>query len=235
MTIAELYLYVAKSYKNHEPSEFDGELWQLVFAGYDVETIKKAALFWKASSAQSQFMPTAQQLLEIINPSKKTLNADAAWSAAIKAGDEGATVVWTKRTQQAFLSAALPLLSMGDKVGARMAFKGAYDALHGGDEYIVSIGQDVDGRATATEQAVIENKITALHACAMGLPLSDDALRHAVKTEQLSWSQAGALRLNQNFNVLSLTTQAGDTPEKLGAVAAIKAFLKKKPAFVSIQ
>lgn len=53
-------------------------------------------------------------------------SADEAWSTAIQAGDEANTVVWTAETEKAYWAAS-HLLNAGDKVGARMAFREAYE------------------------------------------------------------------------------------------------------------
>lgn len=53
---------------------------------------------------------------------------DEAWSLAIGATDEAETVVWSDEMQQAF-AIARPVLDCGDKVGARMAFRDAYERI----------------------------------------------------------------------------------------------------------
>lgn len=54
--------------------------------------------------------------------------ADEAWAIALDAQDEACTVVWCGEIQQAF-AVARPVLDAGDKIGARMAFRNAYDRL----------------------------------------------------------------------------------------------------------
>lgn len=53
---------------------------------------------------------------------------DEAWSLAMGATDEAETVVWSDEMQQAF-SVARTVLDCGDKVGARMAFRDAYERI----------------------------------------------------------------------------------------------------------
>lgn len=53
---------------------------------------------------------------------------DEAWATALLSTDEAETVVWTSEIAQA-MAAAQPVLDVGDKVGARMAFKNAYERL----------------------------------------------------------------------------------------------------------
>lgn len=54
--------------------------------------------------------------------------ADEAWAIALRGQDERETVVWTEEIAGA-LTAARPILAAGDDIGARMAFRQAYDRL----------------------------------------------------------------------------------------------------------
>lgn len=51
-----------------------------------------------------------------------------AWAVALTSRDERETVVWTSEMAEAF-AVARPLMTSGDEVGARMAFKDAYKRL----------------------------------------------------------------------------------------------------------
>jgi len=55
-------------------------------------------------------------------------SANEAWAIALEATDEYKSVALTPQIQQA-LSVAQPVLSTGDKVGARMAFLSTYERL----------------------------------------------------------------------------------------------------------
>ena len=80
------------------------------------------------------------------------MGADAAWEVAMKSRlwDEDATIVVPAAVLMAF---PFGIWGMGDKVGARMAFKDAYPAALAkyGDEVEVSLGLHGDSRAGATE------------------------------------------------------------------------------------
>ncbi len=85
---------------------------------------------------------------------------DEAWSIALTGSDESETVVMTTEIQQA-MTAAAPILRLGDKVGARMAFISAYERLvtqaraeASPVSWRVSLGFDPVHRATAIESAV---------------------------------------------------------------------------------
>ncbi|MNQ87555.1 hypothetical protein D3C85_1027830 [compost metagenome] len=91
---------------------------------------------------------------------------DEAWSIALMAGDEVETVVMTAEVQQA-MSAAAPILKLGDRVGARMAFMSAYERLVTVARAVavpvtwsVSLGFDPTRRVTAIESAVRMQLIT---------------------------------------------------------------------------
>lgn len=91
---------------------------------------------------------------------------DEAWSIGLLSGDEIETVVMTAEIQQA-MTAAAPILRLGDKVGARMAFMGAYERLVATARaeatpvtWSVSLGFDPARRVTAIESAIRMQLIT---------------------------------------------------------------------------
>lgn len=113
--------------------------------------------------------------------------ADEAWMVALQAWDESATVVWTEETAQAF-AIARPSLEIGDKVGARMAFKAAYDRLaqeararKEPAHWSASLGWDVEARRIALEAAVLAGRLPASHATGLlPPPTADDRIAATV-------------------------------------------------------
>lgn len=98
---------------------------------------------------------------------------DEAWALALASRDEAETVVWTDEMAQAFLQCQTVLAS-GDEVGARMAFKDAYNRLVATARaenrpavWSVSQGWDVQRRAAAINQAVIAGRLPAPQAVAL--------------------------------------------------------------------
>lgn len=94
------------------------------------------------------------------------ISSDEAWAVAIEAQDERATVVWTLEAAKAFQEAK-PLLDMGDKIGARMAFKAAYErcvsqAMSDGKQpkSIPSFGHDSYAREAALSKAIQQGRIS---------------------------------------------------------------------------
>lgn len=93
--------------------------------------------------------------------------ADEAWAIAMLATDEAETVVWTSEIAQAW-EIAQPIFEGRDKVGARMAFRDAYDRLcRAGREtktpatWSVSIGWDAGRREAALTAAVVAGHLPA--------------------------------------------------------------------------
>lgn len=90
--------------------------------------------------------------------------ADEAW--AMIPQDESGSVVWSAEMARAF-GAALPLLEVGDKIAARMAFKESYARLVGQARdagipviWTPSIGHDPRQREAALQEAVRAGRMT---------------------------------------------------------------------------
>lgn len=106
-------------------------------------------------------------ILERIEEGDGRPGADEAWAIAISAQDEAETVVWTDEIAHAF-GVAKPILDARDKVGARMAFRDAYERMVRESRlacqpvrWVASIGHDPERRATALSAAVALRRIDA--------------------------------------------------------------------------
>lgn len=93
--------------------------------------------------------------------------ADEAWAIALTSRDEAETVVWTQEIAAAF-DVCRPVLDAGDEVGARMAFKDAYNRLvtearREGQPvaWTASLGWDIERREVALRSAVTRNQLAA--------------------------------------------------------------------------
>jgi hypothetical protein len=109
---------------------------------------------------------TLAAVLERIEEQDGRPGADEAWAIALGALDEAETVVWTDEMAQAF-AVARPVLDARDKVGARVAFRDAYDRLvrearEAGQrcKWVASIGHDASRRDVALTRAVERGRIT---------------------------------------------------------------------------
>jgi hypothetical protein len=92
--------------------------------------------------------------------------SEEAWAIALASADEAETVVWTEEIAQAY-AVASPILEARDKVGARMAFREAYerivrDAKAAGIQcvWVPSFGADPQRRALAIQAAIDAGRLS---------------------------------------------------------------------------
>lgn len=102
--------------------------------------------------------------------------ANEAWVLVLAAQDESDTVVWTEQIAEA-AGIAQPAIDAGDEVGARMAFRDAYDRiLRESPEpprWFPSLGSDIGRRTAAIDRAVRAGRLTQHHAAGL-LPAPSD-------------------------------------------------------------
>ncbi len=137
----------------------------------------RAALNAHAQDPQAgQFMPKIADIRRQIELRRDDGHPgpDEAWSIALPARDESASVVWTPLIRLAFLQVAVPLLDEGDKIAARKAFLERYEqdlaAARRRGEVAVwepSIGTDSQGREPAVQRAIEAGRLRADHAQAL--------------------------------------------------------------------
>jgi hypothetical protein len=99
------------------------------------------------------------------------LGAEEAWAMLPKS--EAESVVWSSEMAEAS-RISQPLLDDGDRIGARMAFKQAYDRLVAAArdagrpaDWQVSLGHDPHGRQQALREAVERGRLSLAHAQAV--------------------------------------------------------------------
>ncbi|WP_237673502.1 hypothetical protein [Vreelandella profundi] len=110
---------------------------------------------------------TLAAIIERLPSANAHLSGNEAWALALHSTDEQETVVWTSEIARAF-AAAKPVLSGGDKVGARMSFLAAYErglaaakAEARQPEWMVSLGHDPQRREIVLTDAVSAGKLPA--------------------------------------------------------------------------
>ncbi len=132
--------------------------WRVLSARMDIETMANAVDAHMADPQRGRFFPTPADLLHqcrdprFIHPA-----ADAAWAIALESMDEQASVILTPEIMQA-RSAALPVWESGDRIGARMAFRAAYEQVllqsNTAPRWQFSPGHDPQRRAEAAQRAL---------------------------------------------------------------------------------
>ena len=112
----------------YKPDETSEAIFFNALRSYDLQTVKAAFAAHCADPQRGRFAPVPADILAQIEGAAANdgrPEADEAWGVAVKAFDEDATIIWTEETAAAWC-AAKPIWDIGDKVGARVAFKAAY-------------------------------------------------------------------------------------------------------------
>lgn len=132
-------------------------------AAYSLEHVRAALDAHVRDPQRGRFPPVPADVIAQLQAAAENdgrPGPEEAWAIARRATDEAATVVWTAEMAQAW-SVAIPLLGSRDDVGARMAFREAYQRLvaesrAGGTppRWSASLGWDEQQRAQAIGQAV---------------------------------------------------------------------------------
>ena len=147
--------------RNRLPSDNAINLTFDLLADYPFELVLNAL---RLHSSKSSYAPTPSAILAILNIGNQRLSADEAW--ALCPASEKDTVVWTDEMASAF-AVASDLLAEGDKIGSRMAFKGAYERICKEHEWLkqpiqwqVSLGHDPQGRESVIHRAVSQGRLS---------------------------------------------------------------------------
>lgn len=121
---------------------------------------------------------TLAVILDRMPSANAFLSPNEAWALALASMDESETVVWTEEIAKA-LGVASPILSEGDKVGARMAFIASYErevekakSDRRKPEWKPSLGHDPQRREMVLAEAVEHGKLPAPRAEALLPPPS---------------------------------------------------------------
>jgi hypothetical protein len=129
---------------------------------YSLEQVRAALTAHIRDPKAGMFQPTPAHLIGHIDGQgggDQRPGADEAWAIALTSRDEAETVIWTDEMAEAF-AVCSPVLQAGDDVGARMAFKDAYNRLtaaarHAGKpaKWSASLGWDVTKREAVIRKA----------------------------------------------------------------------------------
>lgn len=138
------------------------KVWWSACHRYPLDIIAKALVAHMEDKADGKFPPRPVDIVRRIAamaPSDGHLPADEAWAIAAKAMDESETVVMTQEIAEAW-GVAQEVMRLGDEVGARMAFRSAYErritesrANGQRPKWFASLGHDPAKRASALETA----------------------------------------------------------------------------------
>lgn len=143
-------------------------MWWSAFERHALSDVRAAFNRYAQDPEQGRYPPTPAAVLGCLpsHSAGERVGADEAWALALKAFDESETVCATDEILEA-VAAAAPVWEIGDKIGARMAFKASYERLtterrqHGiRPTWRLSIGWDTEKRAQAAQEALRIGRIT---------------------------------------------------------------------------
>lgn len=187
-----------------EMSESATKIWWATMEEISIEDFRLAMT---KHIKTNQFFPKPADILNQFKTFDGRPGAEEAWAMIPK--DEYGSVVWTEEMAIAF-GACSPLLNDGDKIGARMAFKEAYEreieARKGLPiKWIPSFGTDRQGRESALETAVYKNRLPA-----------EKALKFMPESEGLMQLSGQELqRLENKYDIKGLIEKIGKSiPEE---------------------
>lgn len=160
----------------YQPNQTAAAIFFNVVKAHDLATVKAAFAAHCADPQRGRFPPVPADILAQIEGAEENdgrPGAEEAWAMCQPAADQARTVVWTAEMAEAW-GIAWPLLhNHGDEVGARMAFKEAYQRLTSSArkqrravEWSATLGHDEAMRADALREAVTAGRLplTALPA-----------------------------------------------------------------------
>lgn len=177
----DLLAGVFDAYGRQAPMPETQAIWWRLLEGFDLSAV--TAAFTRYVATEPKFPPTPAQIRETLGAGRGDgrPGADEAWAIALASRDEADTVVWTPEIAEAF-GVCRTVLGMGDEVGARMAFKGAYERIVNAArlrnepaQWVASIGFDPDRREKALRQAETAGLLAAPQVAAL-LPPPEPAM-----------------------------------------------------------
>lgn len=230
---------VFEVYTRPAPSAEAKSVWWRILAPYSLAAVSQALGAY--TRANPSYPPTPAAVLELLGQGSGDARpaADEAWAVALAGRDEADTVVWTAETAAAF-AAARPVLEMGDEVGARMAFKGAYERLVAAARregrapaWQVSLGWDETRRVAPLERAVSAGLLPApvaaqlLPAPKAEAPADSDAAAQIAKLRaMLADAVGGAERRRRAAEKAAETEHQRTEALKQQTAARVEAYLQ---------
>jgi hypothetical protein len=141
------------------------EVWIDLLRPFPLRTVGMA--FAAYLDENGEFEPKPAGIAKLCKLMDGRPSDEEAWAIALTSRSEEETVVWTAETAEAFALCS-PVLAMGDEVGARMAFKDAYNRLVSAArlankpcKWNVSLGWDVSKREVALSKAQAAGLLSA--------------------------------------------------------------------------
>jgi hypothetical protein len=145
----------------YTPNAANSALWFRALGEYELGAVRAGFDAHVKDAQRGRFVPTPADIIAQLEGSTKDdgrPGADEAWAIAVRGRDESVSIVWTGEVAEAW-GIARPVMDLGDEVGARVAFRDAYnrlvaDARRAGarPHWTVSFGHETRGRDAALRE-----------------------------------------------------------------------------------
>lgn len=141
--------------------------WRLLANQLDLETLRQVLDRHLLDAERGRFFPQPSDVLALVERLQGGRpGADEAWALALESFDEAVTVCVTDEILMA-VQAAAPVWAIGDGIGARMAFKTAYERLVAEHRLLgrrpqwqLSLGWDAARRTAVVQRAVASGRLS---------------------------------------------------------------------------
>ena len=119
-----------------------------------LDDLARALAAHRRDPDRGRFFPRPADIFAKLSRGHDHPPVDVAWALVLKSFDETESLVWSEQMECA-RNVALDVWNTGDKIGARMAFRGAYERLiqSGPPRWKVSVGFDEEKRREAVGKA----------------------------------------------------------------------------------
>lgn len=166
-----------------------------ILSKYDYADVSSAMMEYLSDPERGKYPAKPSDIIDVLKSRAEDdgrPGADKAWSIAVSSFDENNTVVMNDEIGEA-LRISRTIYLDGDKTGARMAFRSAYEeAVKTAREegrpvkWFPSLGHDKHGRASVLNQAVNDGLLPAAHVTALIPPeINSDGLKLMGKIKDL--------------------------------------------------
>jgi hypothetical protein len=184
---------------------------------FPVDTVIEALNKLRRESKGRLTLAAIVEKIEELNPDGRP-KADEAW--AMIPQDEQASAVITQEMAEA-MGIAQPLLDEGDKIGARMAFRDAYNRIVDENKrngvpvsWFPCLGWEKSGRIPVLAEAVRLGRLTQYHALTLIAPEESETLFQLAGVKNLSLENKSAENIQKVQTLFSQSRLSSMVTEK---------------------
>lgn len=223
------------NYGRQSPLPETLRVWWASLEIYGIQQFRMACL--AHIRREPKFPPTLAQLLDLLgHRDPERVGVEEAWSRAVLACNEAETVVMNDEIAEAW-GVARPIFDLGDEIGARMAFKEAYQRITsraaGPVKWWPSIGSDPHKRDAALAEArrvglLPASQVQGLLPMAMGKGEKPDPEGLKRLREEVAKLEPASVKLQRAREERSAAERAQVAARKRELAASVTAYAKER-------